>query len=356
MKAFKKVVAMLAICTMMAVSISGCGDSGEEKTQYTITFMNGKETLGTVKVAEGETVSKDEYSKFEAVEGFQFIAWYETPGYLESSEKDLTKDTFTKDTTLYGCFKNANVAEDTRVWYLAGTSDKGILKLSNWAAASVDDASKEQLKLSETGENTNEFSITIDLFAGDQFQVIHDWAWDDQKGYGCFTTIDETQIESGGGLGGSAETANSNVLVDGNYTITLTTDPENSAMDTMVVVRNSDPLTQGSETPSEAPFVATEKTTVSVKGSWVADWSELKELTKGEGNIFTISMELTANTELCFSVFDDGTDTGIVLKGSNVKEEASKTLLVEGDNIVVAADGTYNFTVNLNDMTVVVTK
>mgnify|MGYP002682571117 FL=1 len=51
-------------------------------------------------------------------------------------------------------------------------------------------------------------------------------------------------MESGGSLGGSANTANVNVLVDGNYTITLTTNPDNPALDTVTVVRNSDPLTQ----------------------------------------------------------------------------------------------------------------
>lgn len=355
MKAMKKVMAIFAICTVLAMSLAACKDNAQEKAKYTITFMNGDKTLGTATVEEGANLSEGDYSEFENVEDAQFKGWYETPGFLEISLKDLKTATFTKDTTLYGSFKSSNVAEDSRLWYIVGTSEKGILKTSNWAG-SLDDADKVQFQFTSTGNATNEVSVTIDLFAGDQFQVIHDWAWDDQKGFGCVTQVDETQIENGGGLGGSAETSNCNVIMDGNYTLTLTTDPDNPAQDTLIIVRNGDPLTAGGEVESEEPFVTTENTTVSVKGSWVSDWSEYKELTRTEGNTYTISMELTADTELCFCVFEGGEDTGIVLKGSNVTDDASKGLLSDGHNVVVAADGTYNFTVNLDAMTVVITK
>ena len=49
-------------------------------------------------------------------------------------------------------------------------------------------------------------------------------------------------MEDGGGLAGTSDKANVNVLVDGNYTITLTTNPDNQAQDTLSIVRNSDPL------------------------------------------------------------------------------------------------------------------
>lgn len=354
MRVLKKAITILATCTMVA-ALSACGKSTTDKAQYTITFMNGEETLGTAKVTEGETVDKADYAKFEEIEGFEWIGWYETPSYLDNSLKDLSEATFSKDTTLYGCFKSTEVTEDMRLWYLAGTSEKGLLQLSKWAGE-VDDADKEQLQLKSTEKAVNEFAITIDLFAGDQFQIIHDWAWDDQKGFGCITTVDDTQIESGGGLGGTEETANANVVMDGNYTITLTTDPDNSALDTIVIVRNGDTLTEGTEAADEEPFEATADTTVSVKGSWVSDWSELKELTRTEGNTYTITMELEAETELCFSVFEAGEDTGIVLKGENVTDDASKQLLTEGNNIIVSEAGSYSFTVDLDAMTVVVSK
>ena len=210
--------------------------------------------------------------------------------------------------------------------------------------------------LTKTENATNEFTITVDLFAGDQFQVIHDYSWTDQRGYGWFTEIDDAQFENGGGLGGSAKTSNVNVLMDGNYTITLTTDPDNSKQDTMKIVRNGEPVGAAAEKEEEAPYVVSEKTQIVVKGSWVSDWSENKELTRVEGtNKYTITMELAAETELYFMVWDDGVDTGLGMKYENVTED-SKAVLVDSYNVKVKDAGTYTFTVDADTMTIQVTK
>lgn len=356
-------VMTLVISTVLTVSaLTGCGSKasaeGTDNTNsagdtITVTFMNQDETLGTATTTSGVALDKSAYEAFETVDGAEFNGWFETPTYLESSKKDPSVDTFTKDTTLYGDFRSTNVTEDTRKWYIAGTSTKGTLALNNWAA-SLSDEEKEQFELKATG-NTNEFVLTIDLFEGDQFQIIPDWSWDGQKGFGKFTDIDESQMENAGGLGGTADTSNVQVKVDGNYTITLTTNPDNAAQDTLSIVRNSDPLTDGAEVESE-PFAPTEDTKVFVKGSWVADWSDLQELDREAGtNTYTITMDLKADTELCFSVFEKDEDAGVVLKEENVTSD--KALLAEnGNNIQILEDGTYTFTVNLDDMTVEITK
>ncbi len=244
MRNLKKITVVCGLYILLVLSLCACGKTKNEKSddtkaQYTITFMQGDSKLGEAKVEEGAVLKAEDYTAYEKIEGATFIGWYETPGFLESSKKDLTKDTFKKNTTLYASVASLEVSEDTRVWYLAGTSEKSILKLSEWAGA-VSDENKEKLELKSTGSEKNQFSITVDLYAGDQFQLIHDWAWDGQKGFGCVTTVDATQFEGSGGLGGSAETTNINVLMDGNYTITLTTNPENPSLDTFVIVRNGD--------------------------------------------------------------------------------------------------------------------
>lgn len=247
-KQFKKVLSMTVASVLMMAALSGCGkaeasaDAGKtgNAAEITVTFMNGEEQLGTATAKAGELLAEADYTQFENVADASFQGWYETPSFLESSRKDLKTTVFDTDTTLYGSFKSTVVEADTRVWYIAGTSDKGILQNSNWANDSVEEAAREQFCLQETGKAPNEFEITLDLYAGDQFQIIHDWAWDGQKGFGCFTTIDETQMENGGGLGGTASTSNVNVIMDGNYTIRLTTDPDNEAMDTLEIVRNGD--------------------------------------------------------------------------------------------------------------------
>lgn len=357
----KKTLRCIAVIgTAMLIGLTvGCQKNEEETSKVTITFMNGDETLGEATANAGEVLKESDYSAFEKVDDAEFTGWFETPGFLETSKKDLTTDTFSKDTTLYGCFRSDNVAEDTRVWYIVGES-AGILNDSAWAGSSVDEATKEIFELKDTGKATNEVSVTIDLYEGDMFQIIHDWAWDGQKGYGCFTEIDENDFASAGGLGGTSETSNVLVNTSGNYTITLKTDPDNSSMDTMTIVRNGDATVEaagGDDEETEA-YVPTETTAVKVKGSWVADWSDIKDLTKADGSYtYTITMELDAETELCFSVFDGDTDSGVVLKEGNVTDAASLAFLTStGNNIKVTESGSYTFTVDMEAMTVTITK
>ena len=345
---------ILAIATVM-MSLCACGNEPAEEEKITITFMNGETQLGQVTGTKGAVLA--DYAKYETVEGFDFLGWYETPTFLETSKKDLATATFDKDTTLYGSFKSTNVAEDTRSWYIVGAGTSPILVASSWAG-SVEDSVKEACQLKATGNATNEFSITLDLFAGDQFQIIYDWQWTGQKGYGCFTSIDNTQMENGGGLAGSDDKSNVNVIMDGNYTITLTTDPDNALQDTLVIVRNGDATGEKVEVSTEeTTYTVSESTGIVVKGSWVSDWSENKELTREEGtNIFKITMELDAGIELYFMVYDNGADTGLGMNGTAVTDDASKALLEEAYNIKVKDAGTYTFTVDADTMTITVTK
>ena len=353
-KKIKKLVSLITACVALT-ALCACGEPAKE--EITVTFMNGEETLGTVTATAGEAVTG--YEAYETVEDAEFLGWFETPTFLETSKKDLTTATFDADTTLYGSFKSTAVAEDTRAWYVVGAGSGEVIANSAWAGADVDDAAKAACQLMPTGNAVNEFAITIDLFAGDQFQVIHDWAWDGQKGFGCFTEIDTTQMENGGGLGGSDETSNINVIMDGNYTITLTTDPDNSLQDTLTIVRNGDPAAAPAPVveEEETAYVVSDATGIVVKGSWVSDWSENKDLTREEGtNLFSITMDLDAGIELYFMVFENGEDTGLGMNAESVVDDASKALLEEAYNIKVAETGTYTFTVDADTMTITVAK
>ncbi len=347
-KNLKKLMNLL-VMVMLMVCMVGCGDkqtedTGAEKKEITITLMNGDKKLGEIKAESGAKL--EGYVTYEKQDGYEFLGWFETPTLLESSKKDLASVTYTEDKTLYGSFKSLNVTADTRVWYIVGAGGSKVLADSNWAA-DVDALVKDACQLKPTGKATNEFSITLDLFKDDQFQIIHDWSWDGQRGFGYFTSVDETQIANGGGLGGTSQTSNSNVMMDGNYTITLTTDPDNEAQDTMIIVRNGDPVS------GQATYTANEKTQVFVKGSWVSDWSENKELTRVSGtNEFAIEMELEAGIELYFMIWEDGKDTGYGLNAEAVLDDASKAVLEESYNVKVKDAGTYVFTVDAGVMTV----
>ena len=354
----KKVLIIVLTFAMMLMAFAGCNkEKTTEKEDVIVTFMNGEEELGKITVKAGEVLPKSEYEKFENQEGYVFDGWYATPTFLEVSKKDLTKDVFEENISLYGVFKSTEVSKDERKWYIVGASNLGGLAESAWAGSGVEESVRDKFRLQPTGNKTNEFEITIDLFEGDQFQIIYDWQWTGQKGYGCFTEIDETQMENGGGLGGSDDTSNVNVLISGNYTITLTTDPKNALMDTLVIKRNGDPLSEGVE-KEEEPFVFTDKTGVMVKGSWVEDWSDIKELTRvNDSTEFAITMELEADTEICFMVYEDGMDTGIVIKASHVVDENSKALITDNpNNVQVSETGTYKFIVDPQAMTIKITK
>lgn len=352
-KKMKKLLGVVLACVAVVMSVCACGAS-PEKEAITVTFMNGDTQLGQVTGTAGETLA--DYVQYESVDGFEFQGWYETPTLLETSKKDLASATFDKDTTLFGSFKSLQVAEDTRVWYIVGTGGNPDLAASNWGA-DVDAAVKDACQLKATGNAVNEFAITLNLYEGDQFQIIPDWSWDGQKGYGCFTSIDDTQMANGGGLSGEDSKSNINVLMDGNYTVTLTTDPDNSLQDTLTIVRNGDATAEAKEPEPESVYEVTDATGIMVKGSWVSDWSENKELTRVDGtNKFTITMELAAGTELYFMVFDNGADTGLGMNASAVTDEASKALLEEAYNVKVAADGAYTFTVDAETMTITVEK
>ncbi len=360
-KMLKKLFTTVIACTFLGAALCGCNSEGttgdKEKETITVTFMNGDTNIGEVSVESGEVIPAAEYQKFEQLENMEFLGWYETPTFIAASKKELNVDVFTKDTILYGSFKSLNAAEDTRAWYIVGASDLGSLADSAWAGSNVEESVRENFRLQLTGNANNEFAITIDLFEGDQFQIIHDWQWDGQHGFGYFSGLDSAQMESGGGLGGSDATSNIKVVMSGNYTITLTTDPDNEAMDIVTVVRNGDTLSAGTEKEEEV-FTASELTGVMIKGSWVSDWSEIKELTRTEGtDEFTITMDLEADTEVCFMIYEDGKDTGIVLKESNVSDDASKALLAEnGNNVQVLESGSYTFIVDVTAMSVKVVK
>ena len=233
-----KMMGLLTGISMTALVSAGCGtEQTAQEDMVTVTFMNGDEELGSVETEAGKPLTAESYTDYESA-GDDFEGWFETPTYLEVSEVDLSTAEFDKDTVLYGLFKSDAVTEDTRKWYIAGTSETGILATSNWAA-DISDDDKALLELRKT-DNPNEFTITLDLCAGDQFQLIADWAWDTQLGFGYVTDYDSSQMENGGGLSGSDKTSNINVLQDGNYTITIVTNPDDMAQTQFSIVRNGD--------------------------------------------------------------------------------------------------------------------
>lgn len=377
----KRIIALLT-CLVLAISLFACAKENDSnvqdpdvqgetvqdsqiseetpvttekpKNEITIKFMNGETELGRITAFEDEPVTG--YEQFENIEGYIFEGWYKTPGFLDVSFRDLSKDTFNQDTKLFGMFRSAQVTEDTREWFIVGEGASPVLATSAWAGSGVDENGKAMCRLEKTGNAINEYAITLDLFAGDKFQLVYDWQWEGQKGFGLMTDYDASQMESGGGLSGENEKSNVSVLVDGSYTITLTTDPDNAKLDTIAIVRNGDPAGEKAAA-EEKTYVVSDSTSVVMKGSWVADWSENIELTHMDGTIFEGTKELAAGTELYFMIWDGGADTGIGMNSTAVVDADSQALLEAGAyNVKVVEAGTYTFTVDAAALTIRITK
>lgn len=358
MKKSFKVLSKILVLVMSMSLLAACGK--EEKAEYTITLMNGETVLGSVKATEGETLDASSYSDFENQTDYSFNGWFATPSFMEQSAYDLSTVTFTEDITLYGNFISTAFVEDTHTYYIVGDSTNGgILKGSQWAG-DLSDEDKATYQLVRTQDDKNEFAVTIDLYAGDMFQVISDWQWDGQHGYGYVKDTDASIVESAGGLSDSNLKANISIIQDGNYTVTLSTDMENSDRDAIVVVRNSDPIValDGAQVAEEPGSLTGENVNIRVKGSWVSDWSDIKNLENVAGTSdWTITMDLEADTELCFAGYDGDTDTGMIMKEANVTDEASLALLsLNGNNIKVTETGSYTFTVSADDLSVIISK
>lgn len=231
----RKFIGVILGCVTMATMLWGCGEKEEPAREITITLMNNQETVATITAFSDTPV--EGYEEYETLEGYEFEGWYETPTFIESSRKDLATDTFSEDKILFGNYIPDQAAEDTRNWYIVGTGTSSILAATDWARVPEEEV-KDICSLSLTGNVVNEFSITLDMYSGDQFQLIPDWDWGGQVGFGYITEYDASQLENGGGT--SENKSNINVLVDGNYTITLTTNPDNMAQTILTIVRNGD--------------------------------------------------------------------------------------------------------------------
>lgn len=367
MKRISRRLSVLLVFVLCLSLFSACGKS-DDKEKYTLTFYNGETVLGTVDVEEGATLDKADYEAYENLDGYVLKGWYGSASFLDESALDLTTATFSKDTNVYGDYRSTNVTEDTKSYYIVGESKKkGALSDSSWAGSTVEDSVKENYLLTRTTEGLNEFTITIDLYKEDMFQIVADWAWDTQLGYGYIASPDDSIVSTGeGGLNADTKKSNIQIGQDGNYTITLVTDPDNDAANEITIVRNGDATVALDDVVEEETTTAEVVTTltgddpnVRTKGSWKDDWSDIKKLDKVDGtNNWTITMDLDAATELCFSGYDGDTDTGLIMKEPNVKDDASKALITstDGNNIKITDAGNYTFTVNGDTLDVTITK
>lgn len=342
-------IALLLAITMALSLFAGCSNTAEE-AKLTVEYMDGDTVLKTEEVAEGGTATAWTPEK----EGQTFVGWFATP--TKSVEFDFSKP-ITENTKVFAGF--SAYEEDTRTWAIVGSGKGDLLLSSNWGKV-ISDAHK----LEKTGDN--EFSITVDLYEGDEFQFAINTEWHHKRGFGYLeTATDASGNEVFSGSGGIGETAakgqNIKVVQSGNYTFTLHTHPGDdyydesnanyseankevfnlSDYDQITWVRNGD-----------AAQLSASITNYYIKGANITLWADLYNDATGfakVGDTHTLTIYLREGEEFMFT--SQVTENGVASVGSEYirfenLDADSQALFTGSGNIIASKSGTYTFTYN----------
>ncbi len=240
-KARWRKVGLVSLVAALCAAILGIATACGGTTKYLVTFYDGETVIATQEVEEGQKAesfvpSDKGYDK----ENYEFAGWFATSDFTHDWSFDTAID---RDTNVYSQWVSA--AEDTRQWLIAGSSSAGgPLAAIGWNGGAIEGENGNILTKSP---DKNEFTITIDLYVGDQFQFcIQDaegnWNTDDAQGGGArggqYLEANEYMAAPGTGLGDGQ--VNITVSVSGNYTLTLTTDAVDKNVGSIKVVRNGD--------------------------------------------------------------------------------------------------------------------
>ncbi|MBA9084310.1 putative repeat protein (TIGR02543 family) [Fontibacillus solani] len=328
-----------------------------EKTLYTVTFydMDGSTELSKEEVKESESVKEYTPQK----DNYVFMGWYATPTLTHKYDFSTP---VTADTKIFAGFLEDK--KDTRSFVVVGSGKSPTLVTSNWGTV-IDD---NQILTKESDENV--YSISMDLYEGDEFQLATNSSWYNQRGAGYLTTTSQDGIEYFSGSGGNyqsdeAKKANIKCLKTGNYTLKLTTYPGADVYDT----ENSNYTEATKENFNSNPYdtiewvyngepkdaMADVTTSYYIKSSITTGWKDVYEdkyRFKEIDGLPALTIKLAEKEEFLFTSTVKTGDTESVgneyVKFSNIKDKNSLEF-VEGsasDNIIAKAAGVYTFTYN----------
>lgn len=323
-----------------------------EAESFTVTFYDTDETtiLSTEEVANGATATEYTPEK----ENQLFMGWFATPSLTH--EFDFTQP-ITEDTNIFAGFMED--VEDTRSFAIVGSGSSPLLAASSWGKV----INEEHYLTKNEGENI--YSITLDLYEGDEFQFAIDTAWSDQRGGGYMVTTDSdgtSYFAVSGGLSDNSQKSNIKCVVTGNYTLTLTTHPGADVYDT----ENSYYSEETKENYNSNPYDTIEfvyngdivaeqaemETTYYIKGAIITNWEDRYDeqyaFTENNG-IHTLTIDLEEGDEFLLTtlVTVDG-NSGVgneYVRYSNITDEISLSYVdgTESQNIIAKQAGSYTF-------------
>lgn len=372
----RKFGALMAAVMTLSLTLGVAAACAEDETKFTVTFYDGTTVITEKEVEEGGKIAAFKPSDvgYEK-EGFAFDGWYATADFTFDWSFDTAID---KDTNVYSMWTSSK--EDTRQWTIAGSSSAGgPLAAIGWNGGPIEGENGNILKKTE---GKNEFTITIDLYVGDQFQFCiqdeeGDWNTDDASGGGARggQYLEENEYMSAPGTGLGDGQVNITVSVSGNYTLTLTTDAEDKNVGSIKVVRNGDAAevtidrsdytwyiygNSSAETSAESVLAGTnwganvtslqysayEMFKISDNeadgtGTWTQTW------TLAEGDEFLLAYCLLKEEGGGISAQDGTMFYYPDIDEFNGEDAAFKKADGMGSNIVVVEGGTYTFTLTV---------
>lgn len=360
MKKRKWIVMALVLALSMA-AFAACKPDEPETPVFTVTYYDGTTVLKTEEVEEGGYATDWEP---EAKEGMEFSDWYVDVGL--NRVFDFEGEAITADRSLYAGYVAVGT-DDTRTWAIVGSGQGDILSSSAWGTVITD------VHALEKTEGENEFTITLDLYEDDQFQFATDTSWMNQRGFGYIPLADRTMTVDGeevtpfSGGGGIGETADkqSNITVEypGNYTLTLTTYPDEDYYDDnvnngLVSISNFDTITYEYNGP--AAELSSTVTEFYIKGQDITQWGDMynpdTQMTR-VGSTYTLTVYLKAGDQVMFTSLNVDRETGESTVGTtyinvtNLDEESASLFTAAGNNMTVNTSGEYTFTYDADSKT-----
>lgn len=330
----------------------------EQSGTHVVTFYDsdGTTVLDTAEVEDGALL--EEYTPQK--DGYLFAGWYATP---QMSHRFDFSAAITDDTSVFAGF--VSYVEDTRTFAIVGSGKSPVLMESSWGKV-IQDA---QTMTKEENAEANVYTITLDLEAGDEFQLAINSSWENQRGYGYLTTIEQDGVEyfaNSGGLGDTGvKRSNIKVAVSGNYTLTLTTYPGEDTYDTGASgytednkecfnINPYDTITWTYNGEASGSGVETH-TDYYIKGAKITGWEDVysdeTRFTERDG-IYTLTVDLEEGDEFMFTSLIIAKDVESVgneyIRFTNIAEDDADSLSyvtgTEGANLVAGQSGTYTFT------------
>lgn len=360
-KVQKLLIAALAV-TMGASMFVACGEEpnagtgGDGKITVTYYDATGTNTPSQMKVLKTERIEKGgTVTKYTPTKdgGYEFVDWFATPS--KSHKFDFTEG-IEENISIYAGF--SKYVADTRDFYIIGAGTSNVL-IDGWGNIN------ENHKFTKAADK-NEYTLTLDLRENDQFTIVSNNEYYNKHGAGYLkeTMLGTTEVFSGQGsvFDDSYKGANIVVKYDGNYTLKLTTYPNEdyynedgdgyteekkeiymrNPYDTIEWTRNGDP-------EHELDVLID----YYIKGESITAWKDMynaatKMTPSQDKSTYSLTVYLKKDDKVVFTstnTVGDKVSVGADYLRHGHLDDASKALFDESDgNMIVKTAGNYTFT------------